>query len=365
MIPFLDLRQINAPFQEELERVSSEVVRSGWYLLGEWLQKFESEFARYCQAEHCIGVANGLDAIELIVRALNFEPGDEIIAPANTYIASVLPLTALSLNPVLVEPDPHTMLLDPSLLEAHITSRTRAILTTDLYGRSCEMDVILHIAEKHNLKVITDAAQAHGARYHGRAVGSMAFATAFSFYPTKNLGALGDAGAIVTSDAELAKKVASLRNYGSQIRYQNDLLGVNSRMDEIQAAFLHIKFAGLEAANARRRAIAQTYLQEIKVPDLVLPPGDQILEDAWHLFVVRHPNRDQLRRFLFENNIQADIHYPTPIHKQKAYPDWNARNYPITEKLCSEVLSLPLHQALRDDEVHYVVETINRFVPST
>lgn len=363
MIPFLDLKQLNAPYLDQLEHTAGEVVRSGWFLLGDKLNTFETAFADYCQADHCIGVANGLDAIELILKAFDYEKGSEVIVPANTYIASILPVSALQLTPVLVEPDPDTMLLDPTLVTSRITPRTRAILTTDLYGRSCPMDTLLGIAEKYGLHLITDAAQAHGAHYKGRPVGSMAHATAFSFYPTKNLGALGDAGAVVTSDPALADKIKALRNYGSRVRYQNEYVGINSRLDEIQAAFLSVKLAGLDQDNNKRRALAKHYLNELKLEGLKLPPSDQVDEDAWHLFVVQYPHRDQLKYYLLEQGIQTDVHYPTPIHKQKAYAHLNSLHLPVTERLCREVLSLPLNPTLEEKDIFYIIEAVNRFVP--
>lgn len=359
MIPFLNLQQINSPYVKELEEASLKVVRSGWYLLGQSLTSFENAFAEYCEAEYCIGVANGLDAISLILKAFDFPPGSEVILAANTYIATLLPVTALGLTPVLTEPDPRTMLLDPESLESRITGKTRAIITTDLYGRSCEMAPILSIAEKFGIKVITDAAQSHGARYMGRRTGSLAHATAFSFYPTKNLGALGDAGAVVTSDESVAERIRYLRNYGSLVRYQNEYQGVNSRLDEIQAAFLNVKLPYLDRDNARRKSIAHRYLEEISLEGVRLPPSDRIDDDVWHLFVLQYPYRDQLRQYLLENGIQTDIHYPTPIHLQNAYRNLSHLQLPITEKLSREVLSLPLHPMLADDEVSRIIRTVN------
>lgn len=361
MIPFLDLNQINSPFQRDIEEATLRVVRSGWFVLGKELSSFEKSFADYCSATYCIGVANGLDAITLILKGYDFPKESEIIVPANTYIASVLPVSYLDLKPILVEPDWKTMLLDPENIEPHISSRTKAIIATDLYGRSCEMDKILTIAKKYDLKVITDAAQAHGATFKNQKVGSIADATAFSFYPTKNLGALGDAGAITTSDSVLAEKIAFLRNYGSKVRYKNDYQGVNSRLDEIQAAILSVKLPYLDQDNKRRKEIAQRYLQEIRVNDLVLPASDRVQEDAWHLFVVRHPRRKELAEHLEREGVQTNIHYPTPIHKQKAYLELNSLSLPITEKIHEEVLSIPLHPMLLDQEVTCIIEAINRF----
>jgi dTDP-4-amino-4,6-dideoxygalactose transaminase len=361
MIPFLDLNQINAPHLDAIEAATLRVLRSGWYILGNELSTFEKSFASYCESDHCVGVANGLDAITLILKAFDFPAGSEIIVPANTYIASVLPVSYLHLTPVLVEPDHNTMLLNPELIESRITDKTRAIITVDLYGRSCEMEQIMEIAGRHNLKVITDAAQAHGAIYKNQRVGSIAHATAFSFYPTKNLGALGDAGAVTTSDPELAEKITYLRNYGSKVRYKNDYQGVNSRLDEIQAAILSIKLPFLDSDNQRRKEIAQRYLNEIKVENLLLPPGDRPEDDAWHLFVVRHPERKKLVDHLDSLGIQTNIHYPVPVHKQLAYKHLSSLSLPITEQIHNEVLSLPLHPMLTEDEVSQIIEALNNF----
>ncbi|WP_031528272.1 DegT/DnrJ/EryC1/StrS family aminotransferase [Dyadobacter crusticola] len=361
MIPFLDLNLVNAPYIKAIEEASLRVIRSGWYILGNELKAFEEAFAGYCEAQHCVGVANGLDAITLILKGFDFPPGSEVIVPANTYIASVLPLSYLHLKPVFVEPDWQTMLLDPALIEAAITSETKAIITVDLYGRSCEMDPIMQLAEKYNLKVITDAAQAHGTYYQHKKSGGIAHATAFSFYPTKNLGALGDAGAVVTSDANLAEKIRYLRNYGSLQRYKNDYQGVNSRLDEMQAAILNVKLPYLDAENTTRRQIAKRYLEEINLEGLTLPPADRIQEDSWHLFVVRHRQRQALISYLDSKNIQTNVHYPLPIHKQQAYESLNHLSFPITEQIHREVISLPLNPVLKEDEVTYIIETINQF----
>ncbi|TKT94076.1 DegT/DnrJ/EryC1/StrS family aminotransferase [Dyadobacter frigoris] len=361
MIPFLDLNEINNPYLGAIEEASLRVLRSGWYILGEELLAFEKSFAEYCEAKNCVGVANGLDAIGLILRAYDFPEGCEIIVPANTYIASVLPVSYLNLVPVLVEPDPATMLIDPYKIEECITPLTRAIICVDLYGRSCEMDVIMDIAVRYHLKVITDAAQAHGSFYKNKKTGSIAHATAFSFYPTKNLGALGDAGAVTTSDAELAEKIEYLRNYGSKEKYKNDYKGVNSRLDEIQAAILNVKLPFLDRDNKKRREIARRYLTEIKLRNLVLPPADHIDEDAWHLFVVRHTERVSLIQHLDKAGVQTNVHYPLPVHKQKAYGNLNYLELPITEKIHDQVLSLPLNPVLTDSEVSYIINVVNKF----
>lgn len=361
MIPFLDLNQVNAPYLQAIEEASLRVIRSGWYILGNELKSFETSFAAYCEAQHCIGTANGLDAITLILLALDLPEGSEVIVPANTYIASVLPVSYLHLKPVFVEPDPHTMLIDPARIEQAITPQTKVIVTVDLYGRSCEIGPILEMAQKYGLKVVTDAAQAHGASYAGKKVGSWADATAFSFYPTKNLGALGDAGAVTTNDPALAEKIGYLRNYGSVVRYQNEYQGVNSRLDEIQAAILSVKLPYLEPENVRRREIAARYLRELRCRDLTLPPGDRVAEDAWHLFVVRHPRRAELVAFLDKHGVQTNIHYPTPIHKQEAYKAYRGLHLPLTEEIHEQVISLPLNPVLTDDEVSYIIQTVNQF----
>lgn len=363
MIPFLDLNQINAPHIEAIEKATLRVLRSGWYILGNELKNFESAFASYCETNHCVGVANGLDAITLILKAFDFPVGSEIIVPANTYIASVLPVSYLHLTPVFVEPDTHTMLLNPALIEASITARTKAIITVDLYGRSCEMDSIMEIANRYKLKVITDAAQAHGAVYNQQKVGSIAHATAFSFYPTKNLGALGDAGAVTTNDPSLAERIAYLRNYGSKVRYKNEYQGVNSRLDEIQAAILSVKLPFLDADNQRRKDIALRYLSEIKLAGLTLPPADRPQDDAWHLFVVRYSEREKLVAYLEGNGIQTNVHYPLPIHKQEAYKHLSHLSLPITEQIHQEVISLPLHPMLTDQEVSTIISVLNTFTP--
>ncbi|MCE7068137.1 DegT/DnrJ/EryC1/StrS aminotransferase family protein [Dyadobacter sp. CY326] len=361
MIPFLDLNQVNAPYLKAIEKASLKVIRSGWYILGNELKSFEKSFATYCQAAHCVGVANGLDAITLILMAYDFPEDSEVIVPANTYIASVLPVVYLGFKAVFVEPDPVTMLLNPEKIAEKITMKTRAIIAVDLYGRSCEMDLIMELAQQHGLKVITDAAQAHGAVYKNKKIGSIAHATAFSFYPTKNLGALGDAGAITTDDEALAEKLRYLRNYGSLVRYKNDFQGVNSRLDEIQAAILNVKLPFLDPENDRRRAIAARYLSEINVKDLVLPPGDRTQDDAWHLFVIRHPDRSKLIAHLDANGIQTNVHYPLPIHKQQAFREYQDLQLPITEQIHEQVISLPLNAVLTDEEVAYIIQTVNHF----
>ncbi|PWJ57580.1 dTDP-4-amino-4,6-dideoxygalactose transaminase [Dyadobacter jejuensis] len=359
MIPFLDLNRINAPYQSAMEEAILRVARSGRYLLGKELEAFEQAFATYCGAQFAVGVGSGLDALLLILKAYDFRAGSEVIVPANTYIASVLPVSLLNLTPVLVEPDDGTMLLDPRMIERHLTRKTRAILAVDLYGKSCEMDALSDIANRHGLKLITDAAQAHGATFLGQKVGSIADATAFSFYPTKNLGALGDAGAVTTNDALLANKVRALRNYGATIRYSNEYQGYNSRMDELQAAVLGVKLMDLDRCNRRRRHIAHSYLEGITAPWVQLPPAGTLWEDAWHLFVIRHPARERLLEYLSVRGIEAQVHYPTPIHQQKAYGYLHSCRLPLTEKIHREVISLPLHAELSAEEVQRVIGAVN------
>lgn len=361
MIPFLDLKQINAPHQEALEEAVQRVARSGWYILGKELASFENNFAAYCESTHCVGVANGLDALQLILQAYDFPPGSEVIVPANTYIASVLSVSFLGLVPVWIEPDPVTLLLDPALIEEKITGNTKAIMAVHLYGRSCDMTALTRLARQYELKLITDAAQAHGARHHRQRGAALGDAAAFSFYPTKNLGALGDAGAVVTADTALAEKIRYLRNYGSLQKYVNDYQGINSRLDEIQAAVLNVKLPHLDAENDRRRQLARLYLAGITLPELTLPPADQIEDDVWHLFVVRHPRREAFVDYLLGKGIQTNVHYPLPIHKQKAYQAYQHLSLPLTEQIHREVVSLPLNTVLTDGQAAYIIESINHF----
>lgn len=362
MIPHLDLKRINQPYQAEIAGAMQRVAESGWYVLGKEVAYFEKQWADYCGTSHCIGVANGLNALELIFKAYNFPEESEIIVPANTYIASILSVTTLGLKPVWVEPDIRTFNIDPRKIERKITPKTKAILVVHLYGKCCDMKPIWDIAKKYGLKVIEDAAQAHGATYHNLKAGNLSDAAAFSFYPTKNLGAFGDAGAINTNDHELARKIASLRNYGSTVKYYNDHIGTNSRLDELQAAILNVKINYLDTENQRRRDLARFYFSEIKHPDLILPNPKTLYEDAWHLFVVRHPKREQFIDYLMEHGIQATVHYPIPAHKQRAYTAYNHLKLPITEQIHNEVISLPLNPAMTNEEAAYIVQVINQSV---
>jgi len=361
MLPFLDLYQINAPHQQAINGAMQRVVQSGWYILGPEVRAFEEQFAAYCGVRHCVGVANGLDALVLILKAYDFPAGSEVIVPANTYIASILAITQAGLQPVLVEPDPQTWLLDPGRVEAALTSRTRAILPVHLYGKCCAMDALWQLAERYDLRIVEDAAQAHGASYRGRRAGNLGDAAGFSFYPSKNLGALGDGGAVTTNDDALADRIRSLRNYGTSSKYINDFVGQNSRLDEMQAAILSAKLPALEPENAYRRWLARLYLDGIRHPDIQLPPADTLADDAWHLFVIRHPQRDALRGYLADTGIQTAVHYPVPPHRQNAYPEWHGLSFPITEQIHEEVLSLPLNPSLTETDIRLIIHRINQF----
>lgn len=361
MIKFLDLKSVNARYEDAIGQAMDRVVESGWYLLGTELQQFEAAYAAYCGQSHAVGVASGLDALILILRAYNFAPGDEILIPSNTYIATVLAVTACGCEPVFVEPDPETHLIDPAQIEAKITPRTRAVMPVHLYGRLCDMDAICAIAMKYNLKVIEDAAQSHGARHPwGPHVAGCPGAVAHSFYPSKNLGALADAGMVTTNDAELAEKVRALRNYGSHKRYYNKYIGLNSRMDEMQAAILNVKLAGLDEDNARRRAVAETYLGSIRNQNIILPQRPACPEShVWHLFVIRCLRRDQLRQHLEQQDIQTQVHYPVPPHRQECYAKFNHLSLPVAERLADEVLSLPISPVIDPQDLFRIVSVIN------
>ena len=370
MIPFLDLKKINAQYQEELKEACARVIDSGWYVLGNEVAEFEKEFATYCETEHCLGVANGLDALVLILRAYIemgvVQKGDEVIVPSNTYIASILAISENGLTPVLVEPDNNTFNLDPALIEQAITEKTKAILTVHLYGQVTGMDEINAIANKHNLKVIEDCAQAHGAVYTGengnpKKVGSLGDAAGFSFYPGKNLGALGDAGAVTTNDSELAKTITALRNYGSHEKYKNLYKGMNSRLDEIQAAMLRVKLRYLDKEIQARQTVAQTYLKGINNPLIALPFVEDVNAHVWHLFVIKTLEREKLANYLTENGVQSLIHYPIPPHHQDAYQEWNNKSFIISEKMHEQVLSLPLSRVLERLDFEKIIQLCNDF----
>lgn len=362
LVPFLDLRKINSRFLAELESTTKAVFESGWYVKGEQNTLFEKEFGAYCGAKHCIGCANGLDSLRLAIKAYGLGVGDEIIAPANTYIASILAISDNGCTPVLVEPDIHTYNIDASAIQAHITPQTKAILVVHLYGQVAQMQQIWDIAEKYNLIVIEDCAQAHGAIYKGRRVGTLGDVSGFSFYPAKNLGALGDGGAVTTKHKHIAEKIYAMGNYGSHIKYENLYKGLNSRLDELQAAFLRIKLKCLDDDNKRRREISQYYRSYIHNPLIKLPKCENEESHVWHLFVVRCKDRYRLQEYLHKHSIQTLIHYPIPPHKQQAYSEYNHLHLPITERIHKEVLSLPISPVMSDGEVSRVVDIVNKFV---
>lgn len=365
MIPFLDLKGINAQYREELIEACTKVIDSGWYIQGNECKEFDKEFAEYCGAKHAIGVANGLDALILILRAYKelgvMQDGDEVIVPSNTYIASILAISQNNLVPVLVEPEINTYLIDPSKIEEKITSKTKAILPVHLYGQTCQMDEINKIANKYNLKVIEDSAQSHGACFEDKRCGNLGDASGFSFYPGKNLGALGDGGAVTTNDDELAQTIRALGNYGSNKKYENLYKGTNSRLDEIQAAMLRVKLRYLDNEIEKRREIANYYLENIKNENIILPTIRNKDNHVWHLFVIRTNKREELQKYLFDNYIQTLIHYPLAPHKQEAYSEWKDKSYPVSEQIHDEVLSLPIGSHLELDEIRYITKIINEF----
>jgi len=369
MIPFLDLKNINQQYRQQLIEACTRVIDSGWYIGGTELEQFEQNFAKYCGTQYAIGVANGLDALILTLRAWKelgkLQEGDEVIVPSNTYIASILAISANQLKPVLVEPDPNTFNLDPKKIEAVITDKTRVILPVHLYGQLAAMPQIMEIAQKNNLLVLEDSAQSHGAEINGIKAGNWGDAAGFSFYPGKNLGALGDAGAITTNDSELANMLKALRNYGSHEKYKNLVKGVNSRLDEIQAAMLDIKLKFLNQDIIHRRKIAQHYLEGINNPLIHLPKveGDAInnKQNVWHLFVIRTQYRQNLQQYLIEHGVQTLIHYPIPPHKQQAYYEWENQKYPISEIMHEEVLSLPIGPTLTFEDVQKIIHLCNEF----
>lgn len=368
MINFLDLKAINKQYQQELKDACSRVIDSGWYIMGNELAQFEVEFAAYCGTQHAIGVANGLDALILTIRAWKelgkLKAGDEVIVQANTYIASVLAITENDLVPVLVESNIATYNLDPEIIRKAITPNTKAILPVHLYGKISPMPEIMDIAEEFNLLVLEDCAQSHGAEMNGKRAGSWGHAAGFSFYPGKNLGALGDAGAITTNDSELAQTLRALRNYGSHKKYENLYQGVNSRLDEIQAAMLRVKLKHLPAETARRQQIAENYLHGINSPFIMLPEVSEELGHVWHLFVLRCQQREKLQDWLNANGVQTLIHYPIPPHKQQAYVEYQIESLPLTELIHQQVVSIPISPVMTDEQVSQVIELINKFKPN-
>jgi hypothetical protein len=363
MIPYLSLQRVTNEHLAEIQQAVNKVVESGWYLQGQAVQTFEKQYAEYIGTWHCVSCANGLDALTLILKAYielgMMQAGDEIIVPANTYIATILAITANQLVPVLIEPRMDTFQIDDTKIEEAITERTRGIMLVHLYGRCSYTNLIGELCQKYHLQLIEDNAQAHGCRYNGgQRTGSLGDAAAHSFYPGKNLGALGDAGAVTTNDSELANTIRTLANYGSSQKYVFPYKGQNSRMDEIQAAVLSVKLKYLDADNARRSTIAQHYLSNIHHPLITLPQGCGE-DNVWHIFPILTPQRDKLQQFLLQQGIQTVIHYPIPPHQQGAYKEWNHRTYPITERIHAQELSIPLNQTLTDAEVNAIVNVLN------
>lgn len=362
MIKFLDLSKINNRFYKETATHFEEFLNNSNYILGDAVKKFETEFASFCNARYCIGVGNGLDALSLILKGYDIKEGDEVIVPANTYIATILAITSTGATPILVEPNENTYNINSDLIEKYITKNTKAIIIVHLYGQVVEMEKILSLAKQYNIKIIEDAAQAHGALYNGKRVGSLGDAAGFSFYPGKNLGALGDAGAITTNDPTLAERVKVLRNYGSQQKYIHVLKGVNSRLDELQAGFLSIKLPFLEMDNHKRSIVAKFYSEYINNDIIKLPkmPKDE-KSHVWHLFVVRVPNRSDFQQYMSLNGVETLVHYPIPPHKQEAYKEWNQLSYPITETLSREVVSLPISPVMTQEQIVHVVTVVNNY----
>ena len=357
MIPFLDLKAPYLELKQELDEAIARVVSSGWFIGGSEVDQFEADYAHYCGATHAVGVANGLDALHLALRAMDVGPGDEVIVPSNTYIATWLAVSQCGATPVPVEPDARTYNIDPALIEAAITPRTKVILPVHLYGQPADMDPILAIARKHGLKVLEDGAQAHGARYKGKRLGAHGDAVAWSFYPGKNLGAMGDGGAVTTNDPQIADRMQVLRNYGSRVKYVNEIQGYNSRLDPLQAAILRVKLAHLDEWNARRSKIAERYQQGLADCGMTLPFVPDWAEPAWHLYVVQHPQRDALQKSLAEAGIGTLIHYPIPPHLQGAYADLGLCKgvFPIAERIHNEVLSLPISPSMTTEQANQVV----------
>ena len=365
MIPFLDLKAINAQYSDELKEATARVIDSGWYIQGDECNAFEKEFANACGTKYCVGVANGLDALILIIRAYKemgvMQEGDEVIVPANTYIASILSISENALIPVLVEPDISTYNINPTLIKEKITIKTKAIMAVHLYGQVSAMNEINAIAKKYNLKVIEDSAQAHRSIYNEKRTGNLGDASGFSFYPGKNLGALGDGGAVTTNDEELANTIRALGNYGSHKKYENLYIGTNSRLDEIQAAMLRVKLRHLDDEIEKRKEVATYYLTNIKNENLILPQVKNKDSHVWHLFVIRTKKREELQKYLLDKGIQTLIHYPLPPHKQEAYQEWKTFSFPITEKIHNEVLSLPISPVLSISDIDMIVEALNSF----
>lgn len=361
MIKFLDLKKINNRYREEIDSRIKNILDKGWYLQGEENENFTKNFANFCGTKFALGVANGLDALNLIIKAYGFGNGDEIIVPANTYIATILAISENGCIPILVEPDIKTYNINPDSIEEKITTKTKAIMVVHLYGQAVQMEKIWKIAKKYNLKIIEDSAQAHGAIYQENRTGNLGDASGFSFYPGKNLGCIGDGGAVTTNDEELFNKIKAIANYGSDRKYHHIYKGVNSRLDEIQAAVLDIKLKHLDSDNNKRREISKYYRENIKNSKIILPETYDEKSHVWHIFAVRTQNRDEFQKYLTEKGIQTIIHYPTPPHKQGAYKEWNNLSFPITEEIHNTILSLPISPVMTDSEIEKVVEVVNEF----
>ena len=362
-VPFVTFKPLEKELDQKLRNAFERVYSSSWYIEGKEDEAFEKSFAHYCSTKYCVGVGNGLDALYLSLKALGIKEGDEIIVPSNTYIATALAITYAQAIPVFVEPDINTFNIDPAKIEVAITNKTRAIMPVHLYGQACDMDSIMEIAKKHNLFVIEDCAQAHGATYKGKTIGSFGDAAGFSFYPGKNLGALGDAGAMVTNNEDIAKRVRALGNYGSDYKYHHIMKGNNSRLDELQAAFLSAKLPHLNKVNITRRNIAQNYLAKIENPEVVLPYVPEYADPVWHIFAIRCKRRDELERFLNDAGIGTNKHYPIPMHLQECYKDlgFHKGDFPIAEEISATELSIPMYYGMTDAEINYVIDKVNEF----
>lgn len=362
-VPFVSFKPLERELDKELREAFDRVYTRSWYIEGKEDEAFEKAFAQYCDRKYCVGVGNGLDSLFLALKALGIKDGDEVIVPSNTFIATALAVTYAGATPVFVEPDIRTFNIDPASIEDALTEKTKAIMPVHLYGQPCDMDPIMDNAKKHNLYVIEDCAQAHGAKYKGRVIGSFGDAAGFSFYPGKNLGALGDAGATVTNDEEIARKVRAFGNYGSDYKYHHILKGNNSRLDELQAAFLSVKLSVLDKINEERRVIARKYLAKINNPQVILPFVPEYATPVWHIFGVRCNRRDELERYLNEAGIGTNKHYPIPMHLQECYKDLGFKrgDFPIAEEISATELSIPMYYGMTDDEVQYVIDRVNSF----
>lgn len=362
-VPFVTFKPLEKELDKDLRNAFECVYDRSWYIEGVEDEAFEKAFAEYCDSKYCVGVGNGLDSLFLALKAMGIKEGDEVIVPSNTYIATALAVTYTGATPIFVEPDIRTFNIDPTKIEAAITDKTKAIMPVHLYGQACDMDPIMEVAKKYNLYVVEDCAQAHGAKYKGKVIGSFGDAAGFSFYPGKNLGALGDAGATVTNNEELAKKVRALGNYGSDYKYHHIYQGNNSRLDELQAAFLAAKLPHLNKVNLERRKIAQKYLNGINNPEIILPFVPEYAEPVWHIFGVRCDRRDELEKFLNDVGISTNKHYPIPMHLQGCYADLGFKkgDYPIAEEISETELSIPMYYGMTDEEVQYVIDRMNEF----